>query len=96
MNNSKDKIIAYIIISVSVILFIVGYLLLPNEIVVQIGFDGKPSNTLPKIIGLFIPFLISSLFAFISLKGNRETKAKNLIISIIGIVIFIFMFIMNH
>ena len=34
---------------------VAGWFLLPDELVVQIGLDGQPSNVLPKPAGLLIP-----------------------------------------
>ena len=43
---------------------VAGWFLLPDELVVQIGLDGQPSNVLPKPAGLLIPLGLGALGAF--------------------------------
>ena len=49
-----------------------GWALLPEELVVQIGLDGRPSNVQPKAVGLLIPVGISALGAFLASAGKRR------------------------
>ena len=49
-----------------------GWALLPEELVVQIGLDGQPSNVQPKALGLLIPVGISALGAFLASSGKRR------------------------
>ena len=34
---------------------VAGWFVLPEELVMQIGVDGRPSNIMPKLFGLLIP-----------------------------------------
>ena len=36
---------------------VVGWFILPEELVMQIGVDGQPSSVMPKLFGLLIPWL---------------------------------------
>ena len=55
----KKNIIFIIISFVVLSLVIVSWIILPNEVAVQIGFDGEVSNTMPKAFAIIIPFLVS-------------------------------------
>lgn len=90
--KNKKLIITATIIVIAVILAIVGYIVLPDVLIMQISFSGEPSSTLPKLAGLALPFALSVIFA--GLYYSSENK-KNLFVSAVGIVIFVFMFVVN-
>ena len=92
----KDKtrlIIACIIGVIAIVLFIVGMIVLPETIVMQVQADGSAGNALPKIIGLILPLALSCVFAFLYYKGGN---GKNLFVAIVGLVAFGLTFFMNH
>ena len=41
----------------------VGWFALPDELIVQIGADGQPSNTMPKLLGLLLPVALGAIGA---------------------------------
>ncbi|MFA6736230.1 MAG: hypothetical protein WCR87_04850 [Saccharofermentanales bacterium] len=96
MNINKEKTIGIVIIVVSVILTVTGFILLPETLIVQIGLDGQASGTMQKIPALLIPMAISTVFSALYMKGNTEKKSRNLIVAVIGIVIVIIMFVVNR
>ena len=53
----------------------VRWFLLPDELVVQIGLDGQPSNVLPKPAGLLIPLGLGALGAFLACSGERRRSS---------------------
>ena len=69
----------------------VGFILLPDTVVVQISTGGS-ANTAPKIVGLAIPFLVCAGFSALYLKGKN---ARNLGVSLVGVVIFVLLFAFN-
>ena len=92
----KDKtrlLISAIIAFLAVALFIVGMIILPDVIVMQVQADGSAGTTLPKLIGLILPFGLSLVFAYMYYKGGN---GKNLFVAIIGLVAFGFTFFMNR
>lgn len=91
--KNKKLIIAIIIMAVAVAMAIVGFIILPDTLVVQINGTGQASNTMPKILGMLIPFLICIVFSIMYLKS--EKGSKSLIVSLIGIVAFALLFIFN-
>lgn len=96
MKRSRETIIGTVIIIAAVIFLAAGYIVLPDILVVQIGADGQPSNTLPKIPALLIPFAISTIFSIFYMKAEPERRLHNLFAAIVGIVAAIAMFLFNY
>lgn len=95
MKLKKETLTGSIIIAVSVVLTVVGFLILPEELTVQIGLDGQASNTLPKLPALLIPLAMSTVFSILYMRGTEDKKSRNLIVAVIGIGAAILMFVVN-
>lgn len=80
------------IIIISIILAVISWFILPDEIAVQITMSGSAGNTVPKIFGILLPLLLSVPFSISFYKKNEK---KHLIYSIIGVVIAIVFLIFN-
>ena len=93
MKDKSRLLIAGIICLIAVALFIVGMLVLPDVIVMQVQTDGSARTTLPKILGLILPLALSCVFAYMYYKGGN---GKNLFVAIIGLIAFGLTFFMNH
>lgn len=93
MKDKSRLLIAGIICLIAVALFIVGMLVLPDVIVMQVQTDGSAGTTLPKILGLILPLALSCVFAYMYYKGGN---GKNLFVAIIGLIAFGLTFFMNH
>ncbi len=93
MQVKSRRIICALILLIAVVLFVVGMIVLPDVIVMQIKTDGSSGTTLPKIIGLLIPLALSVVFAVMYFKDG---SGKNLLVSLIGIVGFVLTFFMNR
>lgn len=90
----KQKLIFTIcIIAAAVILAVVAFIVLPETLVVQINTAGQPGNTMPKIIGILIPFLFTAIFAVLYLK--HENDRKSFWLALLGIVLYALLFIFN-
>ena len=50
----------------------VGWFVLPEELVMQIGVDGRPSNIMPKLFGLLIPPAVGLVGAGIASSAAKE------------------------
>lgn len=94
MKQSRKMMIGALIIAISAVIAVAGYLVLPEVMIVQIGIDGKASNTLPKIPALLLPFAISTISALLYMK-EATSRPKNLVLALIGLAIAVFAFIMN-
>ena len=91
------NIIAVILLVASFALAVVSWLVLPQIVVTQISIGGSSTTTMPKIIAILIPFTLSAGAAGGALlaKENDEAKNKSLIVSAVGIVVFIIMLAVN-
>lgn len=91
----KTKIISVIMIVIAVIIAIVGYVILPDQVIIQIGSDGKASNIVPKIFGVLIPLALTVFGAIMLNLGDQSKKWTYIIVAIAGYVVAAFTFIMN-
>ncbi len=89
---NKNIIIISIVLS-SVILAVIGYVVLPDTLVMQFTPSGEAGTTMPKILGLVVPLFITVTFSILFYK-NKDSK-KHLIIALIGLLIYAFIFIFN-
>ncbi len=89
---NKNKLIAIAIIAISIILTIIGYIVLPETLIIQITASGQAGNTASKALGLLVPLGLSCVFAV--LYYIRESY-KDLFISVIGLLTYIFVFVFN-
>jgi uncharacterized membrane protein len=93
MENKKRLIVSLVILIIAVALFIVGMIILPETIVMQVQADGSVATTLPKLIGLLIPLALSGIFAFLYYKNGTT---KSLIVALIGLAAFGLTFFFNR
>ncbi len=91
--KNKKLLITISIIAAAVALAVVGFIILPDTLVVQLSMSGQAANTMPKLLGVLIPFLICAVFSI--LYYRTEKGGKNLIVSLIGIVVFVLLFVFN-
>jgi hypothetical protein len=92
----KDKtrlVIAGVIVTLAVALFVLGMIVLPDTLVMQMKTNGAAGTTLPKLIGLLIPLALSAVFAVLYYKGN---KGNNLLVAVIGLLAFGLTFFFNR
>jgi hypothetical protein len=92
----KDKtrlVIAGVIVTLAVALFVLGMIVLPDTLVMQMKTNGAAGTTLPKLIGLLIPLALSAVFAVLYYKGN---KGNNLLVAVIGLLTFGLTFFFNR
>lgn len=86
----------YITVAISVLavgLLILGLVILPDTIVMQIQANGTAGTTMSKYLGLMISFAISVVFAVLFYIKNG--RVKDLVMSLIGLVLFGFTFYFN-
>lgn len=92
------KIVSGLLLVAAVAFAAAGYLCLPDQVVVQVGFDGKASNIMPKMIAILIPFAISAVGAaqlWLS-SAEEETKpGKFILLSVVGCIVSAVMLIVN-
>ncbi len=96
MSQKGKQIVAVAVIIIALGFAISGYILLPDTLVMQITASGSAGTTMPKLLGLAIPLVLSvgiASYYLMTLKSNG--KDKPLWISLVGIVVFILTFAFN-
>lgn len=91
----KRNVVCSIMIIISLILAVIGYIALPDKVIVQIGADGQPSNMLPKLPAVIMPVVITGIGAVGYAVGEEESKVRNIIIVVAGYVVALFSIIVN-
>ncbi|MDO5559793.1 MAG: hypothetical protein Q4F95_09380 [Oscillospiraceae bacterium] len=92
---TTQKIIATGLLITTILLLIVSCLILPDTVITQFSIGKSSPTTMPKWIAVLIPTVFgagSSVYALLNKKEDR----KSLIISAVGIAIFIIMMIVNR
>ena len=92
----KKKWISILFVAVAIGLGVISWLLLPDVVAVQVGIDGKISNTLPKVLAVAIPFVVSVVGSVMNLTGKEETNKKGYILSVAGIAIMVLSLLVNR
>ena len=93
MKEKTRLLIAGAILLLAVALFVLGVIILPDTLVMQVQTDGSAGTTLPKLLGLLIPLALSTVFAVFYYKGGQ---GKNLLVALIGLVAFGLTFFFNR
>ena len=87
------KTISIILIAIGIILAAVGYVILPEVVAVQVGFDGSVANTMPKLLAIGLPLLITIVGSVINIK--EDDNRKGLILAVAGIVVMVITLLFN-
>jgi len=93
MNDKTRLLITGVILLLAVALFVLGMIILPDTIIMQVQADGSVGNTMPKLIGLLIPLALCAVFGVFYYKGGN---GKNLFVALVGLVAFGLMFFFNR
>ena len=78
-----------------VIAAIIGWFVLPDELVMQIGVDGQPSNVMPKLFGLLTAPAVGLIGAGIASSAAKEKHLAGFLALAAAFVITGFTFFMN-
>ena len=76
----KKNFINIVLVVAAIVLGVISWLLLPDVVAVQVGFDGQITNTMPKILAVAIPLAVSVVGSVMNLTGKEE---KNIIPQIV-------------
>ena len=77
------------------ILGIISFIILPNKVVMQISVSGELQNYMSKIIAVIIPIGIYGLGFLPNGNGKSAEIKRNIILSLLAIVIQIFTLVSN-
>jgi uncharacterized membrane protein len=91
--KTTKLIISIGIMAAAAALAVTGFFVLPETLVVQVNAAGQASNTMPKLLGILLPFLMCVVSSIVYLKSGKS--AKSLIVALAGIVAFALLFVFN-
>lgn len=94
---NKQRIFVIIVLAVSVVLAVVSFIILPDTVITQFSVGSSNVTTMPKLVGIAIPFGLSAGGALVSLfaKGNDNTRKKSMVVSAIGLLVFVILIVVN-
>lgn len=84
MNKNGRLIIMTILLVLSVGLAVVGFVLLPDTIIVQLTATGQPAKTMPKLLAVGMSLALSTPFA---IAYYASKNSKFLLVSAVGLLI---------
>jgi len=87
------KILNISLLIVTIVLAVISYFILPDNVIIQLGFNGL--NTTTKLKAILLPLAIS-VFGFVVgiIKKDNENN-KGFILSIVGILVLVLEIIFN-
>ncbi len=92
--NPKTRLLLVITIGVIAVgLFIAGYIILPDTVVMQLQADGSAGTTMPKLLALLVPLAFTGVFAAFFYKNGAT---KHLLVSLLGLAMFLLTFAFNR
>lgn len=93
----KRKYIGYGLMAAGIVLLIIGFVVLPDTVVVQVNFSGEASNTVNKLFGIGLPFLCTEVFGFAYTKQADDGKnQKYAVISAVGVLASLLTIVFNR
>ena len=91
--KKSTAVVTVCLITVSVILAVISFLILPDVVTVQVTVSGDVGNTMPKLFAVALPFAISIIFAV--MYGRKDDNKRYLFLSLLGIAIYVITWAMN-
>lgn len=85
----KKNWISIIIMMIAIGLGICSWFLLPEVVAVQVGMDGQVTNTMPKLLAILIPLVISAAGVVMNLTNKKENSMKGFVLSLVGIAVML-------
>ena len=89
----KKNSISILLVIAAIGLGVISWLLLPDVVAVQVGFDGQITNTMPKVPAVAIPLGVSLVGSVMNLTGQKEKKGY--ILSVAGIAVMVLSLLFN-
>ncbi|MEA4822836.1 MAG: hypothetical protein VB111_01815 [Clostridiaceae bacterium] len=83
----KKRTIALLLILVALTIAVIGYIILPDRLIVQITTAGQTPTTLPKPAALGVPVVLCGIFSVAYIR--EEKTVKNLIIAIVMVIVML-------
>ena len=81
----KKNLASIFLIIIAIGLGICSWFLLPDVVTVQVGMDGRVTNTMPKLLAILILLGISAAGSVINLTDKKENSFKGFVLALVGI-----------
>lgn len=94
--HMKKNWISIILILIAIGLGICSWFLLPEAVAVQVGMNGQVTNTMPKLLAILIPMVISAAGVVMNLTNKEENSLKGFILALAGIAVMILTLFFNR
>lgn len=92
----KKNWISIIIMMIAIGLGICAWFLLPEVVAVQVGMNGQVTNTMPKLLAILIPLVISAAGVVMNLTNKTEKGTKGIVLSLVGIAVMLLTLFFNR
>lgn len=89
----KKKAAGIIILIAAIALGVCSWILLPDTVAVQVGFDGQVTNTMPKLLAVAVPLLIAAVGSVMTM-ADKSGK-KGLVLALVGVAVMILSLVFN-
>lgn len=89
----KKKAAGIIILIAAIALGVCSWILLPDTVAVQVGFDGQVSNTMPKLLAVAVPLLIAAVGSVMTM--SDKSGKKGLVLALVGVAVMILSLVFN-
>lgn len=93
--EDKKRFWPFLLVIPLVIASVAGWFVLPDELVMQIGADGRPGNVMPKLFGLIILLALGGIGAGVASSTAKEKHLAGFITLAAAFLITGFTFFMN-
>lgn len=90
----RNKLLPIILLVATGVLALVSLLLLPETVVTQFSVGSSDVSTMPKLLAVLLPTALAGGGAAASLL-DRGGSAKPLVVSAVGILVFVIMLAVN-
>ena len=92
----RRKIVSMILIVIAIGLGVCSWFLLPEVVTVQVGLDGQPTNTMPKLLAIIVPVGVSVVGSVMHLTIREKKNTKGFVLALVGIAILILSLLFNR
>ena len=69
---------------------------LPDVVTVQVGLDGRATNTLPKMAAIVIPLGLSLGGSLMSLTAKEGQNNRGMVLALAGLAVMALSLLLNH
>ena len=89
-----NKKMSFVLLAIEVILLTLCFVMLLQQVIVQVGFDGSATNIVSKTMAMVI-LLVLAAFAFATLFSSEKSDIKGYLIAGIFVFVTIFTLVIN-